>query len=79
MQGQAHGFQCQPGAAGRRLKGANFVCVETRLLDGSRDNRVHEYLLHILMQVVSPFFAFASHSFAIALKVLTEKASQAED
>ena len=62
-----------------RLKGANFVCVETRLLDGSRDSRVHEYLLRILMQVVSPFFAFASTSFAIALQVLTKKASQAED
>ena len=26
------------GAAGRRPKGANFVCAEARLLDSSRDN-----------------------------------------
>jgi hypothetical protein len=40
------------GAAGQRLKGVNFVCVEVRLLDGFKENGVHEYLL-------SPFFAFA--------------------
>ena len=58
MLGKEHRFECQP-APGRRLKGANFVCVEARLLDGSRENSVHESFLRFPMQVVSPFFAFA--------------------
>ena len=33
------------GAPGRRLKGANFVCVEARLHDGFKDNGVHQSLL----------------------------------
>jgi hypothetical protein len=32
------------GAAGRRLKSANFLCVEAPVLDGSSDNGVDESL-----------------------------------
>src|SRR5271157_4220813 len=67
MQGKEHGFE--PGAAGRRLKGANFVFIEARLLDGSRENSVHESFLRFPMQVVSPLFA-------IALTVLNRKAGR---
>jgi hypothetical protein len=54
------------GATERRLKGANFLCVEARLLDGFKDNGVHQSLL-------SPFFCFCVIFFAIALEVFDRK------
>jgi hypothetical protein len=60
------------GAAGRRLKGANFVSVEARVLDGFKDSGVHQSLL-------SPFFAFALPFFAIALEVFDKKGGLAEN
>ena len=56
---------------GRRLKGINFVDVEARLLDGSRDSKVHESLSPIPMPVVPLFFA-------IALKVFDREGGSTE-
>jgi hypothetical protein len=56
---------------GRRLKGVNFVYVEARLLDGSRDSKVHESLSPIPMPVVPLFFA-------IALKVFDREGGSTE-
>ena len=53
---------------GQRLKGANFVYVEARLLDGSRDKKVHEFLLQNSHATVGPLFFFA-----IALKGFSNK------
>ena len=48
---------------GRRLKGANFVHVGARLLDGSRDSKVHESLSPIPMPFVPLFFCACIKSF----------------
>jgi hypothetical protein len=48
-------------------------CRGPRLLEGSRQSRVHKSFLRFPIQVVSPFFAFALPFFAIALNVFDRK------
>jgi hypothetical protein len=64
--------------AGRHLKGASSVVIETRFITGSRHNRIHKLILHFT-SLLSLFFCICVIFFAAALRAFDKKGTTAED